>query len=47
VEAAGFRRTGTQTLDLRKREPIPAAAAAVIEAADCRMHVTMGDFDFF
>lgn len=47
LEGAGLRRGGTQTLDLRKREQMPAAAATIIEAPDCLMHVTMGDFDFF
>jgi len=43
---SGFAPVGTATLDLQRRDRSPAAAMAVIEAPETRMHVTMGDFDF-
>jgi hypothetical protein len=46
LAAAGFTRTGVMTLDMQRRDRSPAAAMAVIEAPETRMHITMGDFDF-
>ncbi|MDA0351908.1 MAG: hypothetical protein O3A10_06820 [Chloroflexi bacterium] len=47
LAASGFARVGVMTLDLQHRDRVPAGAVATLEASGTRMHVTMGDFDFF